>query len=78
MIENKPTNKDRIIGLCGAKVNIGCQGTQPLRKTCESCNLLDEAMETDYYPKTLKEMIDQSSPIRCKKQPQIKAIFCGV
>ena len=41
-------------GLCGTK-DIGCQGTKPLRKTCMKCSLYDASMETDYYPKTLKE-----------------------
>lgn len=49
-------NKPRKVGLCGARVNTACQGTKPLRKTCERCSLLDESMETDYYPKTLKEI----------------------
>lgn len=40
---------------CGAKVGVSCQGTNPLRKTCEKCVKLDKAMEIDYYPKTLKE-----------------------
>lgn len=44
-------------GKCGAEVDIGCQGTKPLRKTCKECEFLDESMETDYYPKTLKEAI---------------------